>query len=44
MKYLSAEQVVEMHAVLLERYGGEEGSHLGVLGYTEYSLPYPLNC
>ena len=25
MKYLSAEQVVEMHAVLLERYGGEEG-------------------
>ena len=25
MKYQSAEQVVEMHAVLLERYGGEEG-------------------
>lgn len=25
MKYLSAEDVVEMHAVLLERYGGEEG-------------------
>jgi death on curing protein len=25
MKYLSAEQVVRIHAVLLERYGGEEG-------------------
>lgn len=25
MNYLSAENLVEMHAVLLERYGGEEG-------------------
>ena len=34
MKYLSADQVVEMHAVLLERFGGEEGGgHRGEVGY-----------
>jgi death on curing protein len=25
MKYLSADHVIEMHATLVERYGGEEG-------------------
>ena len=34
MKYLSAEQVMEMHATLLERFGGEEGGgHRGEVGY-----------
>jgi len=34
MKYLSADQVVEMHAALLERFGGEEGGgHRGEVKY-----------
>jgi death-on-curing protein len=34
MKYLSTEQVVEMHTVLLDRFGGEAGGgHRGEVNY-----------